>query len=84
MGALRIEIGALNRAITPTDAQMNNVLTEVVEATDGPVGGTAAARADHVLLVIRRYLLELANGNRRKKSVKTAEQQSETDKLDLT
>lgn len=84
MGAIRIEIGALNRPLTMPDDKMTNVLTEVVEATEGPVAGTAAQKADHVLLIIRRYLLELANGNRRKKSVKTAEQESETDKLDLT
>lgn len=83
MGALRIEIGALNRSITAADDKMTNVLTEVVEATGGPVAGTAAQKADHVLLVIRRYLLDVANGNRRKKDVATAETTAEAQKLNL-
>ena len=83
MGALRIEIGQLNRAITATDDKMTDVLTEVVEATGGPVGGTAVQRADHVLLVLRRYLLEVANGNRRRKETEAATAKAEAEKLNL-
>lgn len=83
MGALRIEIGALNRSISAADNKMTDVLTEVVEATGGPVAGTAAQKADHVLVVIRRYLLDIANGNRRRKDVVAAEQAAEAQKLNL-
>lgn len=84
MGTIRIEIGLLNRPLPPMDdAVMTTVLNEVVEATEGPTGGTAAQRADHVLLIIKRYLLETANGWRRRKAQTAAAQQADADQLQL-
>jgi phage terminase Nu1 subunit (DNA packaging protein) len=73
MGQLRIIIGALDRAITAPDNKMTNVLTKVVVATGGPVGGTAAQRADWVLDLIRRHLVEVANGQDRREVLEAAE-----------
>lgn len=84
MGAIRIEIGALNRSISAPDAKMQAVLAEVIESTGGPAGGTNAQQADHVLAVIRRFLLEVANGNRRRKAIDAAQAEADGDLLDLT
>jgi hypothetical protein len=81
MGALTLQIGNLTRTITAPDAKMQSVLVEVIEATDGPVSGTNTQQADHVLMLLRRHLLELANGNRLRKNVIAAE--NNTVKLDL-
>lgn len=72
MGQLRITIGALDRAITAPDNKMTDVLTAVVEATDGPTNGTAAQRADWVLTLIRRYLVDVANGEQRRAAQEAA------------
>ena len=83
MGALTIQIGALTRSSSAPDAKMQAVLTEVIEATGGPTGGTNAQQADHVLLVIRRHLIEVANGNRRHKAIADAQADIDGDLLDL-
>lgn len=83
MGALTIQIGGLSRSLNPTDQKMTNVMVEVVEATKGPVNGTNTQKIDHILMVIRRHLVEVANANRQMKEVSTAEATAEAQKLDL-
>ena len=83
MGAIIITVGALTRTIAAPDGKISNVLGEVVEATNGPASGTPAAQIDHVLTVIRRHLVEVANGNRQRKQVAAAEAAATASKLDL-
>lgn len=83
MGALTLQIGALSRSISAPDDKMTNVLTEVIEATNGPVGGAPSQQADHVLAVIRQYLMEVANGHRRRKAIEEAEAEVDSGQLDL-
>lgn len=83
MGALTLQVGALSRSISAPDAKIQEVLLEVVAATGGPVGGTNAQQADHVLTTIRHYLLEVANGHRRRKATEEAQVEADSDLLDL-
>lgn len=83
MGALTIQIGVLTRSTSAPDAKMQAVLTEVIEVTGGPTGGTNAQQADHVLLVIRKHLIELANGNRRRRAIEEAQAEVDGSLLDL-
>lgn len=73
MGNLTLQIGALSRQISASDENMTDVLTEVVAATGGPQGGTATQRVDWVLQIVRRYLVDVANGQRRRAAVTAAE-----------
>jgi hypothetical protein len=72
MGSLTIQIGGLSRAITPSDAKMQAVLADVVAATGGPVNGTNSQQVDHILLLIKRHLVEVANGYRGSQAISTA------------
>lgn len=69
MGQIAIQIGALNRSISAPDQKMTDVLNDVVAATDGPTGGTAAQRADWILGLIKNYLVNLAEQRDRMETI---------------
>lgn len=73
MGQISLTIGALSRSLTAPDGKMTDVLADVVAATGGPMGGTSAEKADWVLLLIKRHLVDVANGGRHRAARETAE-----------
>lgn len=73
MGAITIQVGALSRSISAPDAKMTRVLGLVVAQTGGPVDGTAAQQADHILALIRNYLVALAADRARVEAIQAAE-----------
>lgn len=73
MAALSLQVGALNRSISAPDAQATEILGLALAATGGPVGGTNAQQADWVLDVLRKYLVDLAQSEKRQQTLRTAD-----------
>lgn len=65
MASLTLTVGQLTSTLTTTNAKAQALLSEFVAATDGPTEGTAQEQVDHVMKMLKQYLVDKAKDQRR-------------------
>ena len=65
MASLTLTVGQLTSTLSTTNAKAQALLTEFVAATSGPTEGTAQEQADHVMKMLKQYLVDKAKDQRR-------------------
>ena len=84
MASLTLTVGTTTAAVSTTNLKAQALLTEFVAATSGPTEGTAQEQADHVMKMLKQYLVDKSKDQARmtRRNARDAEIETELSGLD--